>query len=271
MTDQSLAVSYIEVAALTGRYLGFGRGATFYEELAWNTKQARDIKENVKSGLRRFYETPPIDHFDPGAYEWSFLSPVATVTLKSGEQTIELPDDYASVTGQLTLVADDSISSVPINFFGPYRVYEQYAQQPSTTGRPLMACEEPLKGRSSILGQKMRLKVWPIADQDYSLNIPYRINAPALSGEFPFAYGGQQHHETIVASCIAAAERNNDDKKAEKWADFMERLQTSIRLDRLNKPQFMGRNRDRSDVDERYARQSAIRGAGLVTVNGTQY
>lgn len=271
MTDNSLSLTYQEIAAQVGDFLGFGRGEEVYGETAWNGLQTRAIKESVKAGLRQFYNTPPIERFDPGAYEWSFLEPVATLSLASGAQTIELPDDYASLSAPLLLAADDSRSSVPIPMHGVPAVYAKYAENPATTGRPMMACEEPLRGRSSVLGQKMQIRVWPIADADYEFSVPYRLNAPALSGEFPLAYGGQQHAQTILASCIAAASVGRDEQKAMRYQDFIEKLQTSIRLDRLNKPQFMGRNRDRSDWHDRRGHSAAIRGEGLVSVNGVIY
>lgn len=265
MTDNQLSVTYIEVAAGVGDYLGYGRGATFYEEVAWTSRNERAIKESLKLGANWFYNTPPIDKFDPGAYEWSFLEPMATLDLASGAQVIELPADFQSVSGPMTLTADDSRSSQPIHFYGIPQIYAKYAENPTTTGRPVMACQEPMKGRSNQFGQQFQIRVWPIADDDYQVNLPYKIVGAALTAEQPYIYGGPAHTHTIMAACVAAAEYLRDNKKGPRWQGFIEMLQTSIRSDRLNKQQFMGRNRDYSDLQDRAVR-NGIRGNPLVSI-----
>jgi hypothetical protein len=185
-----------------------------------------------------------------------------------------LPDDYGGLEGQITVAASGSTSLAwyPVDFMPIGRLYQQYAQFPVTTGRPQMCCQEPLKGTSGLLGQQFRLKIWPVADQAYTIQFQYYLNPDALTGAFPYCYGGAQHAETILESCLAIAEERLDDTSEVHGAKFKERLAASISKDRTQKPQKLGYNRDCSDYrywgrDGRFPDHVQA----WITVDGVQY
>lgn len=230
---ETLRVTFFDILAGVGVYLGYGAGAE-NGDTEWDDNQKRVVKQIIKGGLRRFYYC---------GINWSFLKPMATVTLASGESTVKLPDDYGSAEGRVNV----ENWGRPLDFGPIGEVYRKHSEQPDATGRPVCLCEEPLKS-TGMREQRRQLKVWPIADQDYALTLQYNLNPTYLSGEFPFAYGGQQHAETILSACKAYAEMDLDNlKDGPQQKEFMRLLAVSAEVDSRNKPQLLGLNLDRSD------------------------
>jgi len=241
--ESDLSLSRSKLDSGIGFFLGFGRGADF-DEKAWTAKQTAAIDFCRESGLRQFY-TPPV--LGGVTHEWSFLRPVASLTLADADSVLVLPDDFGGLDGTITLTTDGSTSFMPVPVYGVPFVYAQYAGNTELTGRPTAVCQEPIKGSSQYHGQRWQLKFFPIADQEYTVRLRYYLlpNGPDVNRPFP--YGGGQHSETIMASCIAAAELYQDDQRGPRWEYFMERLTASIAIDRRNKAQVFAYNSDNSD------------------------
>lgn len=265
--ESTLAMAWTELRARVAVYLGWSRG-TDYGETAWDSRQEFELNGFVASGLRVFYSPPPLDG-ETISWEWSFLKPVVTLTLEEGATTMPLPDDFGGFEGQITL-AEDGTGWVPIPLTSVGRVYAAESGNATTTGRPLLACEEPLRGTTLQAGQRFQLHVWPTADQAYSLQFQYKIIGSALSGAYPYAYGGAQHAETILESCLAIAENRYDDMGGIHTALFKERLAASVAVDRAHKAQTLGYNADRSDWRGRRYRRGYWN-SNPVTINGVTY
>jgi hypothetical protein len=262
--ESTLGVQLEDLQKAVGFFLGYGTNSA-----KWNAKQTEGIAESVKSGVRQFYYPPKLEG-DQTAYDWSFLKPVSVMTLAVGEKLQRLPDDYGGLEGQVTLSSDAEINWWPLNVCGVASVYAKESVSPTTTGRPCMVCVEPLKDTTSRRGQRFQLHFWPTTDTEYTVKFQYYLNPDALDGTRPFCYGGAQHAETIQASCIAAAELYRDDARRERWQYFMERLAASVHIDRRNKPQNLGYNRDQSDMRNRWDGRRWIDGQSI-TVNGVTY
>ncbi len=236
MSESSLAVAYAELRADVGHWLGYGRAPA-----NWTARQADDVAATLRSGLRQFYNN---------GHDWSFLKPVATLTLGEGLNVVALPDDYAAAEGPVLVSTGGSsyVRSLPL---GPWQpIYNLESQYPDSTGCPQFLCEEVVKGTQPQQGQRMRLHVYPLADADYTLTFAYRLNANALSANLPYAYGGAQHAQTLLQSCKAAAERDLDDVREDQGAQqvaYARMLEESKALDRRSKPHTVGANRDHSD------------------------
>lgn len=244
--ESSLNDTYWDVAGDVGVYLGWGSGERM-GDTPWSDEEFRIIQRHIKSGLRSFYFPVPIDGVQ---YEWSFLKPVATLTLAADSQHIELPDDFGGITSVITVSADGSTvyQPFPIRLMLEAAVRQQYAQLPTTSGRPvqmaLIASEKPTIAKSN----RQQLWVWPIADTAYTIEFQYQILPAMLSGSLPYAYGGALHAETILEACLAQAELKGDDQGDGPHAmKFRERLAASIAQDRKFKAQFVGYNGDHSD------------------------
>jgi hypothetical protein len=245
MAESTLSYKRVDLKASVGLFLGFGRGAD-KGDTAWTTKQSALIDDIVASGEHQFYYPPPLQGAS-GSYDWSFLKPVASLTLPSGANTVRMPDDFGGFEGQVTVSAAAGQSYYPVDLTGVGSVYAQQSRLPSTAGRPQLCCLEPVKGTTMASGQRAQLRVWPLADAEYTLQFQYYVLPDAMTDATPYALGGMAHAETLLESCLAIAEQRLDDASGVHTAKFMERLAASVSLDRRNKPQHLGYNGDRSD------------------------
>lgn len=264
--ESSLSLLYKQIKGELGSFLGYGRGPD-NNDSTWTTAQSYDLDTCLASGLRQFYWPAPLDGAH-GSYDWSFLKPVATLFFDQGESTVDIPDDFGGFEGQITCVATSS-TSVPwaIQWRNEGSIREMYSVSSTITGPPMYAAEAPLKGTGGDRGQRSQLIIFPLADQDYSLQVQYYISPDFLSGAFPYAYGGAPHAETILESCLAIAEQRRDDAMSVHTMKFKERLAASISMDRRNKPQKLGRNIDRSD-NVGWSRTDVHSWAPAATYNG---
>lgn len=267
MAESTLASRYVDIVADVGDFLGYGRGPEFGDP-EYSTRQARDIAVAIRDGLSQFYTTPAVGDV-PAGYNWSFLHPTYSTVFSQDAQTVAMPDDYGGIEGRIT-VSDSDNASFPwaLDVVGEQMVREQYAMYPTRTGRPMLAAEVPLKGTSLERGQRKELRVFPAADQDYTLTFTYYLLPGTLTAIRPYPYGGAQHSDTITEACLAAAELKKDNLQGVHAAKFMERLKASIAADRKNKPQKIGVNRDRSDDRDSVIFRGRA-GWPQVTINGT--
>lgn len=263
--ESTLSLAFADLEGEVGLFLGYGRGAAF-DDPAWSTPQQNAIDSCVKSGLRQFYFPTAVEGGSP--YDWSFLKPVATLSLAGAANVLPLPDDYGSFEGQITISTSGGNQYWPVALVGIGQVYAAQARQPTTTGRPEICCEEPIKGTTPQAGQRFQLRFWPTADTAYTLQFQYYLLPEALSGASPFTYGGMAHAETILESCLAIAEQRLDDSSTVHSMKFAERLLASIGVDRRSKPQTLGQNLDRSDWIHRGYRDRQFNG---ITYKGVSY
>lgn len=251
MSEPTLSLGYYDLLAEVGSFLGWGRGAQFGES-AWSSTQQSQLESCVRSGLRQFYYPPPHDP-SGSPYDWSFLHPLATLTLPQAKTTLPLPDDFGGAEGRVTVTTADGNGTAwwPLDLVGLATIVQSQAAMPTTTGRPCQCVVEPTKGTAGLQGQRFQLRVWPTPDQEYRLQFQYYVNPDALTAALPYVYGGSQHSETVLQSCLAVAEQRLDDARGIHQARWPERLLASIGLDRKLKPQKLGYNRDLSDLRDR--------------------
>lgn len=271
MAESTLTLARNDLKAAAGLFLGYGQGSVGgYTDATWTSRQSAILDQVVRSGLRQFYFPAP--DASGVSYEWSFLRPSASLTLPIGQQQIHLPDDFGGFDGQIQLTTGSNEVGIPLEVCGMGKVRQLRSEFPTTTGRPLWSAVDPIKGVTSNHGSRFNLEIYPIADQLYTLLCSYHIHPNALTGDYPYAYGGVEHSETIQAAIIAAAELYLDDTATVRKAYFAERLATSVSQDRKLKPQALGYNRDNSNRkygSTRGPRDSWFRGD--VTVNHTLY
>lgn len=259
--ESNLGRKVSDIEGEIGVYAGWGRDPD-----GWDDEQKDIIKSCVGSGLRSFYFPPSIAQGEP-PHNWSFLRPYVTMTLASGETTIDLPDDFGGFEGQLLLSAASNVELTAIDLKNEGYVRRLLAEQPDWTGPPLTAALVAVKGTSLTKGQRFQLLFFPTADAAYSIQFAYYLLPSATDGSHPYAYGGAQHYETILEACKAAYEAQQDDNLGIHKALFMERLGASIAQDRRNHPQKLPPNLDRSD--EMYGlRQQRWHGWPVTTFNG---
>lgn len=242
MAESNLNLMKADFESKVGIYLGWGDGVA----TAWSTTQKNRLKDAVDSGYRQFIV--PMADANGSSHDWSFLRPTVSLALVSGMQTVQLPDDYGSLDGTITVTQTANAMNWPVQVTGENKIREMYARLPNATGRPIWAAEQPLKGTTKLKSSRFQLYIYPAPDDNFTLTFAYYLLPEALTDANPYCYGGMQHAETILESCLAIAEeRINDQQNGLHSTKFMQRLQASIAIDRRNKAQLVGYNGDRSD------------------------
>jgi hypothetical protein len=245
---------------VVGHFLGYGRGSD-NSETAWTTAQSNNVTSVVKAGLSAVYFC---------GINWSFLTPVATLALASGESTTKLPDDYGGHVSNLIVSISGGASVCKLQF-GPITPVHMAEAAGTNTGMPQMACIEPIKGTTPLGSSRMQIHVWPTAEQDYILTLRYYLNPDYLSGSLPYAYGGPQHRNLLREACLAQAEIEFLPTSERHRLEFERLLPIAKQLDDRNKPTNLGLNLDRSD-GSRWSRAPRGDLAGsVVTFNGVEY
>lgn len=239
--ESNLSVKVSDLEGEVGIFAGWGRDPD-----GWDEEQTDILKSCVRSGLRTFYFPPPLDP-SGDSYDWSFLRPFATLTLPSGENELMLPDDFGGMEGQLLIQSPTNFDMTAIDHQNEGTVRQALAEAPDSTGAPIIFAVVAIKGTKLTEGQRYKLVFFPVADTAYTLQLQYYLIPNALDGTRPYAYGGASHAETILESCKAAYEAQQDDSDGLHQKLFMQRLATSISVDRRFKPQKFGPNLDHSD------------------------
>src|SRR5262249_5538242 len=152
-------LTYNDLLGEVGLFLGWGRGSASGEQ-AWSSLQQAAVESCVKSGLRNFYYPPPTAGTD-SPYDWSFLKPVATLTLPVGVTRLNLPDDFGGCEGRVTVSVPGGgrASWWGLDTVGIGTVVARLASMPDTTGRPEVCAVEPIKGTTASAGQRFALRV----------------------------------------------------------------------------------------------------------------
>ncbi len=246
MAESTLTIRWQLLQARAGSFLGWGAGPV-YGSNTWTTDQQFNLDGIVASGLRKFYFPEP-QQGSGVVYDWSFLKPTAIFALNENQSIVNLPDDYGGVEGTVSVVTTTQASNpwrIEWRNIGVIRRMQQAL--PVMTGPPQYISQDAIRGTNPTQGQRFQWIVFPIADQDYSLEATYYVNPDYLTQDTPFALGGSQHSETILEAVLSAAEQFLDDQRGIHTLAFENRLAASIGMDRKNKPQKLGLNRDRSD------------------------
>lgn len=265
MSTPTTGLAKSDLDALAGWHLGYGRDST-----AWSTEQTAIINEMVKMAQRRVYITEEDPNYGvPGAYKWTFLKPVLSVTLESGQQYRDLPDDFGGLEGAVTISLSGSSGFAPIPQMSEPYLRTLYANSPSATGKPQAVAVEWLPGQEQDRGQRARLVIYPIPDAAYILKFQYYLTPDAMSGTRPYPYGGAQHAELFKAAVLACCDLEVHGQLAERHDYFMRRLRAAIVADQRNREQQLGYVGDR--IGPRPTHRERHWDGGVVTFNSVEY
>jgi len=269
MMESTLSLRYADLQAEVGFFLGWGRGNTPpYTDRAWTATQLQSINVTLASGLRRFYFPTLIVNGQTVTHDWSFLQPTSSITVPTGQQEWEMPDDFAGVNGIVTVGTSPAQFPWELRPGNEGTIRQAYQANSTATGRPQMIAFAPIRGTSPQASNRYKLLVYPITDGEYVFQMTYYVNPDFLSGARPYVYGGASHAETVLAGCKAAAEEALNDTSGLWQQRFMERLRSSIDQDRRVRPALVGYNGDRSDLYNRPQQRLGLYGFPTVTVGG---
>ena len=191
MPESSLALSYDEIRMRVADHRGYGLDSD-----KWDADQRERIDFCLRDGSRTFYTQ--------ANHEWSFLEPLAQMTIASGASELELPWDFGFITDDIYF-EERWGHTIRIRSDGEVLVKRQHDSV--TSARPLIAAVVPAANPEINHGQKFKLIFWPTAASAYVVNIRYAITPNALTPQTPFPYGGAVHAQTILEACLAASER----------------------------------------------------------------
>lgn len=251
MPEPTPSITLAKLQSEVGFMLGYGRGAN-YDDAAWDTRQQQAIDSCVESGLYKFYFPPRVAD-EKNAHAWSFLKPVATLTLAAGASAIDLPADFNGLEGDIIISTPSGQATEALRQINPVQLDLMAAQGDATTGRPEAAAIRPTKGTGLDRGQRYQLAVWPTAEQEYTLRLAYTVAPDFLTTANPYPYGGPTHRETLLESCLAVAEARLDANAGMHNALFIQQLEASISHDRRFQPRSLGYNGDGMRDDDSWS------------------
>lgn len=250
MAESTLSLTYDDLAAEIGYFLGLGRKTV----ATWSAGDLVKIDAIIQAGYRRFLL----------ANDWSFLSPMGSLVTVAGTSDYTAPDDFGGLTGDMTYASTD---------YGPGRVeirgegFVRDLRQRSSgvTGFPRYAAVQPKAGTGTT-GQRDWILLFPTPSAVYTLSYPYiAYQGKLATTKYPL--GGMNHAETLKAVMLEAA-------------DEMENSQiggtASIRAKELLQQSIL---RDNTAMRPRNHGQNLNGGTGArnfmpnrnVTYNGVQY
>ncbi len=164
-----------------------------YERLAWNHEQTGRVNSIVQSGVMQFYYPPPIpiniplqevvedgeaatvkDQTKRAPYVWSFLSPLASVSLANGTSAYDLPADFASVVGDFS----SGTKRIPIVDESHLR---QLASSTPLSGSPQYAAIRP-KSSTGAASHRWEVLFYPTPNGSANLGYRYKRCSPGTHG-----------------------------------------------------------------------------------------
>jgi hypothetical protein len=235
-TDLTIDLNYLK--RIVGRHMGVTA-----HPASWTHKQAEEVNEAIRGGLRRFY-TPPVLPGERWAHEWSFLRPVDAIQTMAGVYTYDMPEDYAFIDGPMTYDPGMALIYPPVRIVAEHQIRAR-TQEIQHSARPEMAAIRVKRDQQN--GTRWEILFWPTPDAEYSLHFRYRTNPTLLSSGIAKPVGGMPHAQTVIESCLLSAEEMMG-AKTDRYARYIELLKSSVSHDRIaNSPDTLGRSRDNSD------------------------
>jgi hypothetical protein len=252
----SLTITNTELKGYIGRFLGCGDApGSFVGE------QSDDVSRCLAEGKRNFYA-------NQNAHEWSFLTVTKTFALASGVSRYDLPADFSTLEGPIVYSANSSLLYRPITITSDVRVMQAINRSGDSTSVPYMAAVRSKNNNEGAIltGALYELLVYPTPADDYELDLRYKINPLAPTGDNVLPIGDQFHVQTLIEACLASAERFQGEMNGVHEIEFQKRLQASITYDqRKIAPHSLGPLVDHSDGHD-YCPNGSWRELYLTTV-----
>lgn len=230
------AIDYGTVAWLRreiGGYLKFG-----FDHKAWNPTQVGRVISIIQSGSMQFYFPPPVvvgeEKESKPPHQWSFLTPVRTITMAAADYDYGLPADFTGIIGDLTWQSGTTSQIIPI--VAESKIRQLRASNP-LSGQPKYAAIRPVSVTGVKVTHELLLYPTPSSDEAGTL-LEYRsqVVPEPISADSDFdlqLYGSQQHAEVILASCLAIAEHRESGGPGSWAAKYQQQLQAAMQNDIL--------------------------------------
>jgi hypothetical protein len=222
VAESALSIPYAELLVEVAAFLGYG-----VDSGVWTDAQLAEIDRYVQAGVRRFYYPPAMEGVEEG-YQWSFLSPVATIATAVDDQAQDLPDLLGRVLGDFHFEQSEHRHSI---VQVSEERYQKLVSRSDDTGYPQVA-RVAHKAQTAGDGQRLEVSWWPVPDAIYTLTYKYEAYAGKLSASNKYPLGGMRHAELLIASCLAIAEQRANDERGMHTEDFARMMKSAIKQDR---------------------------------------
>lgn len=259
-----LKVNKAYLKRLIGQTLGYGPHSGL-----WDYTQGQKVKLALETGLRKFY-APPVLPDERFAYNWSFLKTIVKMTMVEDQESYDLPEGFAMLSGDEILYEPGSSRLYqPIRLVAERQV-TYYLQNETAAGRPVLAAYRVRPQDEN--GIRYELLVWPKPDDEYVVNIRYTMNPGMMSDETSLPYATQAGMQALIEACLAACEEIQGQQGLHSKL-FIETLRAAVGEDRkVNSPDTLGFNIDRSDVPMDVSAQNWHGcNTNIITYNGIEY
>lgn len=236
MAESGLSITLGTLRSEVGDQQGVGR--TF---ATMDPDDQAKVTQDINAGLRTFYYPPPTAE---GQHTWSFLRSTAsqfadvsgnlTVNLTAAVSTYNLPDEFSTIMGGVTLGDGSDVRVIPV--IPEVRVRALLANN-DTQGIPRVCAIRAKTPATAGSPTRYEVLFHPIPDTTYTPTYTYGRIPTALLNDNDVPEGGMMHSDTILESCLAMAELRRDDEGSEGTPRihhqlFQERLAASIAIDR---------------------------------------
>lgn len=205
-----------------GQYMGWGPNFN-----AFNHEQQSVADLIIQRGLKQFYFPEEIGN--GGRHNWSFLTPIATVTTANATITYDLPSDFNGMIEGFSLPAANGGQKIAM-------VSEDQMRQLRSTESPAGAVPKYAALRPKVATgaavQIWEVLLYPTPASILVLTYRYKINPPVIAATATtFPFGGTSHVETMLASMLGCAEEYKTGARGPCHAQFLKKLSSSVELD----------------------------------------
>lgn len=199
-----------------------------------NWKTLRDI---IGNGYRRYLGPPPLPRNDNpntpphAAWSWSFLHPVASLSLINTDWDLDLPDDCGQITTNWTYTLGTAQKPIQIVDEKTLRANQSKA---NTTGAPTLVCIRP-RTFVSATGHRFEAIFYPTPDASYTVRYNYDLEPDDLTPTNKYPVGSSALSGLFLSACQAEAELRYTQKAGVFSQEFMSKLMAAVEHDKAVK------------------------------------
>jgi len=227
MAESTLSLTRDDLRSEVGLKLGYGLDVS-----GWTPEQIARIDICVRDGLAQFYF--PVTQDQKTVYEWSFLTPTATLALADTDQDYDLPDDCDGIIERFIVTAGSSAATV-IPVVEMDELLQLSTAEAASNALPRIAAIRPKDtDPTTSASQRYEALFYPTPDGSYTVSYDYPVQVDSIGTTNTYLPGGSSHSQTIVQSCLAVAEQFFTPDEQIHQQTFQARLQASIEYDKRN-------------------------------------
>lgn len=168
-----------------------------------------------------------------------------TFTLKHNGNYV-LPDDFGNIEGTLTYSPDSAYSQITKTSENSIRMLRSLND---SSDHPYLYAIRTKTSPTTSASTRKEMMLYPRPSEVLVFEYSYSVLMNKLtSSTNPYPYGGSAHSETILEAILSVMEQRGDNQTGLHSIEFEKRLIASIAYDQENAPDYIGYNKDCSDV-----------------------